>query len=196
MITRYGTAASSGPFARRWLRRAILVLACAELLQWRFRHTITVLQRPPSARCILLALQISLCRRASFPCPNTARSCSCDERARVFTVIHPSARCSSIRRIDRQRLIIERIGATRTNQHDAHELCGHPGAQSGSAKAMTRAAWCGSGRGSIALDWRPSPPQPATCHMRFVCVRIWRVVKVPTSLGGPRPLPYTRRAKS
>ena len=192
---RHRTAASSDPLSR--------CSGCgAQYSCWRAHSSsnggsITrsqSVQRPPVARCILLALSISLRQATSLRLPDTARPRSCHEGARVFTGIHRSACCSSIPRIDRQRLIIERVGVTRTNQHDAHELCGHPGAQSGSAKAMTRAAWCGC-RGSIGLDWPASPPQPATCHMWFVCVRIWRVVKVPTSLGGPLPLPYTRRAK-
>ena len=82
----------------------------------------------------------------------------------------------------------------RTNQHDAHELCGHSDAQSGSATAMTRAAWS-SGREidchRLAAIASPASDLPYAVR---VCADL-RVVKVPTSLGGPLPLPYTRRAK-
>ena len=135
-------------------------------------------QRPPVARCILLALSISLRQATSLRLPDTARPRSCHEGAHIFTGIHRSARCSSIPCIDRHRLIIERIGVTRTNQHDAHELCGHPGAQSGSAKAMTRAAWS-SGReidcGRLASIATPASDLPYA----VVCVRIQGLSRFP-----------------
>ena len=181
---RHRTAASSGPLSRCG--------GCgARYSCWRAQSSsnggsITrsqSVQRPPFARCVLLAFAISLCQAASLRLPDTARPCSCDERARVFTVIHPSARCSSIRRIDRQRLIIERIGATRTNQHDAHELCGHPGAQSGSAKAIVR-------RGAGGMGPRVRE-QLETARIGARCMRRTRsqtVEEVDSFFGVPFPI--------
>ena len=95
---RHRTAASSGPLSRCG--------GCgAQYSCWRAHSSsnggsITrsqSVQRPPFARCILLALSISHRRAASSPCPNTARPRSCHEGAHLFTGIHRSARSSSIR---------------------------------------------------------------------------------------------------
>ena len=105
--------------AVRWLRRAILVLACAELLQWRFHHTITELQQPPSARCILLALSISHRRGALFHV-QTRRDHGHAMRVRTSSPEFTEALGAAAFGIDGQRLIKIKVGATRTNQHDEH----------------------------------------------------------------------------
>ena len=92
---------------------------------------------------------------------------------------------------------ISRIGATRSNEHDAHKLCGRSDAQNGSAKAIPRGAWAARRLRNLST----------IAQSGLHCWRFWWVprrcggircsVKVPASLGGPLPLPrlkYTRRA--
>ena len=88
----------------------------------------------------------------------------------------------------------------RSNQRDAHELCGLSDAENGSARAIPGGAWSKPGLRRKGLDRAASQPSAAIWGVPRVWVGI-RSVKATASLGGPLPLPgalrkleYTRRS--
>ena len=95
-----------------------------------------------------------------------------------------------------------RRGAMRSNQHDAHELCGPSDAENGSARAIPGGAWSKPGLRRKGLDRAVCLPSAAIWGVPRVWVGIRCFIKATASLGGPLPLPgalrkleYTRRSE-